>query len=500
MSKKLIAMLLMGIGLTLIPLAQAQQGATDPNVLVYTLFHDDFVEGVAWAPDGSRIMTRDLATIYVWDAATGEQTQVITPENSIINARWSDDSSLVLALTGGNNLTAWDATSGAVYFRNENAVEFDWSQDSSRAMTVNYETVQVWDTRSGQMLMEVPGVGIFSLSPDGRYLLAWSAELTIWQVDNPAADPITVPAGAGIGFVQWSNDSQQVAAVFFDGTIQVLDPTTGQPIQQFSVDLEAGSIPGQVKWNRDDTYLLAQVGPDAFYVWNATTGDTAMSINTGGVISSLRWNQDGTRVVAAIDQENDRISVWTVPEGNLIFDTLVSPMLAQVSWSADDRFVAMRERESGLIVRTADGMALVFGIMIPEPPVPVWHPTEPRFLTVWGNTVNLWNLERSALFPKPSSGPDVYELMLYHRCWGCHFSDNEDAGPSLANSILGQERRSNDGRVIIADEAYIRESIVDPNTFIVEGYYAGSHSTYFGVRLSEAELDAIVQYIMSLPQ
>ncbi len=498
MTKKLLVIIL--LALAGIPLAQAQDGATDPNVLTYTLFHDDFLEGVAWSPDGNRIMSHDLFKIYVWNANNGEEIVRITPESSIINARWSQDGTLILALTVGNNLSAWDATTGEIYFFNDNAVEFGWSMDNRRAMTVNYETVQLWDTTTGQMLQEVEGVGIFSLSPDGQYLLAWSVDLTIWQSNDPGAEPITVSSDAGIGSVQWSNDSQKLAVVFFDGTIGIIDPSTGQTLQQFTVDLQTGSIPGQIKWNTNDNYLLAQVGTSNFYVWDTLTGSTLLHINTEGTIINLDWNKTGDRVLATIEREAGQIASWSVPDGELVFNILVGPNLTGATWSADDRFVALRERGMGLVVRTAEGMGIVFGIMIPEPPVPLWHPTAPRFLTVWGNTINIWDLERSALFPQPPAPISVTDLLVDNRCYNCHFSDNPYSGPSLADGILGEERRSNDGQVVVADEAYIRESIVNPNVFIVEGYYAGSHSTYYGARLTEEELDMIVSYIMSLSE
>ena len=55
----------------------------------------------------------------------------------------------------------------------------------------------------------------------------------------------------------------------------------------------------------------------------------------------------------------------------------------------------------------------------------------------------------------------------------------------------------NDGTTELADENYMRESIMNPNAEIVEGYNANQMPTYAG-RLEEEQLTAIIAYIQSL--
>jgi glucose/arabinose dehydrogenase len=46
---------------------------------------------------------------------------------------------------------------------------------------------------------------------------------------------------------------------------------------------------------------------------------------------------------------------------------------------------------------------------------------------------------------------------------------------------------------------YIRQSIIEPNTYIVGGYSANLMYTEYGNRLSEAQIEALVDYVLSLP-
>ena len=54
------------------------------------------------------------------------------------------------------------------------------------------------------------------------------------------------------------------------------------------------------------------------------------------------------------------------------------------------------------------------------------------------------------------------------------------------------------GGIVKVDEAYLRESIVDPNATIVRGFVAGFMPQDFGSRLSGEQTQAIIEYIKTL--
>jgi cytochrome c oxidase subunit 2 len=66
---------------------------------------------------------------------------------------------------------------------------------------------------------------------------------------------------------------------------------------------------------------------------------------------------------------------------------------------------------------------------------------------------------------------DMEALFDEYDCLACHTLDGtgEDMAPSFKN-LLGRSRKLTDGRTLIADEAYLLESIVDPEKHVVEGY------------------------------
>jgi hypothetical protein len=74
---------------------------------------------------------------------------------------------------------------------------------------------------------------------------------------------------------------------------------------------------------------------------------------------------------------------------------------------------------------------------------------------------------------------------------------NLSVGPTWQGRFNSQ-RLLADGSTVQADEAYIRESIVSPNAKIAEGFLPGIMPQDFGDRLSEPEVQAIIEYIKTL--
>ncbi len=80
-------------------------------------------------------------------------------------------------------------------------------------------------------------------------------------------------------------------------------------------------------------------------------------------------------------------------------------------------------------------------------------------------------------------------------CMACHNPASGALGPNVVGLYMS-EVRLDDGRTVIADEDYIRQSIVEPMAKIVEGYQP-IMPTYRG-QLDESQLMQIITYIKSL--
>jgi cytochrome c oxidase subunit 2 len=81
-------------------------------------------------------------------------------------------------------------------------------------------------------------------------------------------------------------------------------------------------------------------------------------------------------------------------------------------------------------------------------------------------------------------------------CIACHSIDgSRGVGPTW-QGIFGREEHMADGSVITVDEAYLKESILNPNAKLVEGY----PPVMAAYPLSDADLDAMIAYFKTLSE
>lgn len=103
--------------------------------------------------------------------------------------------------------------------------------------------------------------------------------------------------------------------------------------------------------------------------------------------------------------------------------------------------------------------------------------------------------------PQPSGDLIQQGEQVYFRdgivCQNCHKSNVDATGPAL-NGLYGRRVELEDGSTVIADEAYLRESILDPNAKIVAGFSPYIMPNNYATRLTPPELDALIAYIISL--
>jgi len=93
--------------------------------------------------------------------------------------------------------------------------------------------------------------------------------------------------------------------------------------------------------------------------------------------------------------------------------------------------------------------------------------------------------------PLPKLGKRLYSEQL---CKSCHSLDgSRKVGPSFKGLYGMENHKMSDGSTVTVDENYLRQSILNPNAKVVEGYPAAMPNNYSN--LSERELSALIAFI-----
>lgn len=98
---------------------------------------------------------------------------------------------------------------------------------------------------------------------------------------------------------------------------------------------------------------------------------------------------------------------------------------------------------------------------------------------------------------RPGGGEDVSGQQVFQRlgCPGCHSGESGAVAPALGG-LCGTVVTLTTGEEVIADEAYVRESILSPSDKIVSNY--GTIMPSYDELISEVELEALVDYVCQL--
>lgn len=81
-------------------------------------------------------------------------------------------------------------------------------------------------------------------------------------------------------------------------------------------------------------------------------------------------------------------------------------------------------------------------------------------------------------------------------CLACHSTDGSTLVGPTWKGLYGSEVELEDGSKVIADEAFLRESLVDPMKTIVKGYPPSMPP--FASMFTEEQIDDLIEYIKSL--
>jgi WD40 repeat protein len=198
--------------------------------------HAELIHSVAFSPDGQRLVSgSNDKTIKLWNAQTGEETLTLPGTNLIEAVCFSPDGYCVISGDWDNNIKVWNSNTGeeirtlSGHSRKVRSIRF--SPDGQTLVSGSSDkTLKIWQFESGEVLHTLTGhtgwfagVNSVAISPDGQTLASGSEDRTIKLWNAATGAVITTLSGhsRGVSAVAFSPDGQTLASGSWDKTIKI---------------------------------------------------------------------------------------------------------------------------------------------------------------------------------------------------------------------------------------------------------------------------------------
>ncbi|HZU00726.1 MAG TPA: serine/threonine-protein kinase [Ktedonobacteraceae bacterium] len=292
--------------------------------------HSRLILGVAWSPDGTRIVSgASDGTVHLWDVATAHNMLIWRHPSKFYAwtcaLAWSPDGAYIACGSDDRTVRVWQVEASEVVamkhcciYRGHanwiNAVA--WSPDGTHiASGSDDKTVQVWqmedaaiEYQSGICRGYSHWVAALAWSPDGNYIASGGNDATIqiWNVVEKKRVLMYHGHSWGVNALSWSPDSRRIASCSWDDIVRVWDVTTGNTL--FTYDGHINEVKA-LSWSPDGTRIASAGKDKTVQVWDAAAGDLLFTYHGhSSWVYAVAWSPDGTRIASA---GNDKtVQVW----------------------------------------------------------------------------------------------------------------------------------------------------------------------------------------------
>ncbi len=335
------------------------------------------VENAFLMPDGRTLAVIYLSMFDLWDIATGQRKNTLSPiengktdENSIpkmymslggYNNAFSADGKIVASFSSGDSFSFWDiATRKEVKtFKAETTRRHELVSYSSdlRTLAIASEStsfkgqrqtriwsINLWDVNSGTQKKTIKTDNLFPIpfivfSSDGNYIASYDdGDIRIWDVNTGKAKKKLKGDNIAVKTVAFSPDNQTLVTASWDDTLRFWDVITGK--ERKSVTGYGGYFP-KVSLSADAQTLMGlAVGSSTIRIWDANTGQHEKNF-IGNKISALYTvlSPNGKRLAShSIFQET--IHFWDVITGKPIKIKGPRRHLSGIAFSRDSQTFA----------------------------------------------------------------------------------------------------------------------------------------------------------------
>ena len=264
---------------------------------------------VQYSPDGTRLAVSTEIGVWIYDADTGEELDLLIGEESDIwdgvnGIAYSPDGRILVG-ANGFELELWDVVSGqlkdSLTGHRCGVMSVAFSPDGRILASSDLRSrVMLWDAVNGQHKTTLTGhtdvAWNIAFSPDGRTLASASGDKTVrlWDVAGGEHKATLVGHTDRVESVAFSPDGKTLASGAFDDTIRLWDAHTGQ---HRATLIEDNDYPWDAYHSvafSPDGQTLASGSWDGVQLWDVTGRQHKVTLRGHkNTIRSLTFSPDG---------------------------------------------------------------------------------------------------------------------------------------------------------------------------------------------------------------
>ena len=328
--------------------------------------HLDRVKSAAFSSDASRIVTAsDDHTAKLWDAKTGVCLLTLAQHQGKVNSTaFNGDASKIVTASSDRTAKVWDATTGACILtldEHRNSVS-SAAFNSNKIVTASFDdTAKVWDAATGDCLLTLEehndDINNSEFSADGSKIVTASDDGTakVWDA-NSGTCFLTLKGHQGsVLSAAFSTDGSKIVTASHDRTAKVWDANSGTCLLTL---VGHKKLMRSAAFSKDGSKIATTSRDNTAKVWDANTGACLLTLEQHqDYVNGAAFNSDDGKIITASDDQTAKI--WDAATGDCLI-TLGKeqrPAMLSASLSTDG---------SRLVTASNNGSALMWDLSADE--------------------------------------------------------------------------------------------------------------------------------------